>query len=167
MKDLIERVLRKYELHYHVIQSNLSQPTPIEVYVTGAVQMPDSIVSLPPGSRALDAITAAGGMTEEAHIEDASDLERLLYHGDEIYVQDSDTAGEEEAPRPKGIVVRVNFATAEELEVLPGIGPELAQRIIQFREEKGAFIGLDHLDKVPGIGPLTLEEIADMVSFDW
>ncbi|MCX7598017.1 MAG: helix-hairpin-helix domain-containing protein [Armatimonadetes bacterium] len=61
--------------------------------------------------------------------------------------------------------VNVNVATAKELEVLPGIGPKLAQRIVQYRAQYGPFAGPEDLTKVDGIGPAKMERIKPFVSF--
>ena len=53
----------------------------------------------------------------------------------------------------------VNTATAAELELLPGVGPALSKRIVEYREKNGPFANLSELDKVQGIGPKMLEKI--------
>lgn len=58
----------------------------------------------------------------------------------------------------------LNRASAEELEKLPGIGPVLAQRIVEWRETHGPFQKVEDLLQVPGIGPNTLARIKDLVS---
>ncbi|MBS1723399.1 MAG: helix-hairpin-helix domain-containing protein [Armatimonadetes bacterium] len=62
-------------------------------------------------------------------------------------------------PRPAYGSVNINTGTQEDLESLPGIGPALAQRILQYRTSSGGFRSLDELDNVKGIGPKKLEEI--------
>lgn len=60
-------------------------------------------------------------------------------------------------------VININTATAAELELLPGIGPALAARIIEHREKYGAFRSVDELDRVKGIGPKILERVRSLV----
>jgi competence protein ComEA len=57
------------------------------------------------------------------------------------------------------VVIRVNSASSEELQELPGIGPALAERIIEHRQVNGAFRSLEDLEEVSGIGPKTIEQI--------
>ncbi len=70
-----------------------------------------------------------------------------------------------EAPSPKenvppaGKLIDINSATAKELERLPRIGPQIAGRIVAYREENGAFKRIDDITKVKGIGPKTLERL--------
>jgi competence protein ComEA len=59
--------------------------------------------------------------------------------------------------------VHLNTATLAELDALPGVGPVTAQRILDYREEKGAFQSVDELDAVSGIGPARLEQLRELV----
>ena len=72
-------------------------------------------------------------------------------------------AAEEALPAASGII-NINTATAEQLQTLPGIGPVLAGRIIDYREEKGGFETIGELANVSGIGQMRLEEIWDYVT---
>ena len=72
-------------------------------------------------------------------------------------------AVEETLPAASGII-NINTATAEQLQTLPGIGPVLAGRIIDYREEKGGFETIGELANVSGIGQMRLEEIWDYVT---
>lgn len=64
------------------------------------------------------------------------------------------------------LTVAVNRATAEELVSLPGIGPKLAQRIVEERNRGGRFVTLSDLSRVKGITPKTLERLKNSVRFD-
>ncbi len=152
-------------------------PGPIQVYVTGAVQNPESLVTVPYGSRVIDAIEAAGGLAAAADQERVN-LAQLLRDGDQVHVfyasvgpvQDSGSAaapGEVALPTPNDTgIIYINTASVEELDRLPRIGVAIAERIIAYREEHGPFLSLDDLANVSGIGPATLRELAPLVSFE-
>lgn len=74
-----------------------------------------------------------------------------------------ETASDTEAPTESGIV-DINTATSEQLQTLPGIGPVLAQRIIDYREANGPFQSIGELINVTGIGEKKLESIWDLVT---
>ncbi len=69
---------------------------------------------------------------------------------------------ETEPPAPA--IININTATAEELDTLPGIGPTLAERIIQYRTDNGPFATPEEICNVSGIGQKTLEEIYDRIT---
>ncbi len=142
-------------------------PAPITVYVTGEVLQP-GLFTMPPGSRVLDAINAAGGATDVADLEWIN-LAGILRDGDQVHVfAQGESPGEAQAIATSagGTVIYINTATAEELEALPGVGPALAQEIIAYREANGPFTSMEDLDNVPGIGPTRLEQWADLISFE-
>ncbi len=71
-------------------------------------------------------------------------------------------------PAAGGLATRLdlNRATGEELQTLPGIGPSIAQRILDYRREKGPFRRAEDLEQVPGIGPRLRERLEPLVRFD-
>jgi len=140
-------------------------PAPITVYVTGAVARPQSLVTLPAGSRVQDALAAAGGAAAEADL-NAVNLAGLLRDGDQVFVPALSAAGNPLPTTMGGPKVRINLATAEELDALPGIGASTAAAIVAYREQNGPFTALADLDNVEGIGPALLEDIADLIVFD-
>ncbi|MGK2347977.1 ComEA family DNA-binding protein [Actinomyces sp. W5033] len=147
----------------------------VAVHVAGAVVSP-GVVVLAAGARVADAIDAAGGAVPEADT-DQLNLARVLTDGEQVRVprQGEETltvsAGQGPAqPRQDGaggpsVPGRVNLNTADatELETLPGIGPALAQRILSYRAEHGAFTSVDELTAVSGIGSARLEALRDLV----
>ena len=146
-------------------------PAPIQVYVTGAVNEPETTLTLPHGSRVADALEAVGGTTEDADMERVN-LAAIVRDGDQIHVPSVNEApiNDESAstlPTPSGGErIFINTATVEELQTLPGIGPAMAQRIIDYRDANGPFTRIEDLDNVEGMGPATLEEIEPLISFE-
>lgn len=131
----------------------------ITIDVQGAVARP-GVYKLTIGSRVVDAIKAAGGVTKAG---DPSDLNqaRIIADGEQIYVYaksgTSSTKKTAVKVKPKTpSVVLVNRASAKEFEALDGIGPVLASRIIAYRKANGPFATVEDLLKVPGIGTGTL-----------
>ena len=130
------------------------------VYVSGAVATP-GVLTLPASSRVTDAITAAGGALEDADL-DTINLARPLTDGEHIRI--SRIGETPPAPTANGdathpACVRLDTATATDLQTLPGIGPALADRIINYRATHPHIATVDALDDVPGIGPSLIEKI--------
>ena len=148
-----------------------AEPTPtpsvLFVHVAGWVRSP-GVYEVREGDRVIDAIELAGGPKPKAQLTGLN-LAALLTDGQQILVPGPATSttappGVGTAPDAGSTLVNVNTAAAEELETLPGIGEVLAQAIIAYREEHGPFTSVDELDEVSGIGPVTLEEIRDLVT---
>lgn len=140
-------------------------PGPVTVYVTGAVQQPEMTLSLPAGSRVQDAIDAAGGALVNADLERVN-LAAVLRDGDQVHVPALGDTNVVLATPNSGGLVAINRATAEELQTLPGVGPALAGRIIEYRQANGPFADLAALDEVSGIGPAMLDNLKDLIVFD-
>ena len=141
----------------------------IVVHVVGAVVSP-GVVVLADGARVADAIAAAGGAASDADTEQLN-LARVLGDGEQVRVPHageqlvapdpgpSPPGGVSGGSTPGGGVVNINTAGAAELEALPGIGPALAARIVEYRDGHGPFASVDDLTDVPGIGPAKLEAL--------
>lgn len=135
-----------------------STPASIYVHVLGAVAEP-GLYRLAAESRVMDAITAAGGLRDDAD-DSAINLARFVTDGEQLRVP---VEGEKETQDAEDGLVDLNAADAEELETLPRIGPALAARVIAWREENGGFRSVDDLRNVPGIGEKTFEGLKDLV----
>lgn len=156
----------------------------IYVYITGEVNNP-GIVVLPIGSRIVDAIDYAGGITQKADIMKVN-LVYMLQDGMKVNIPSSIelknnpnfeyitmSSGDEKNDSNKNATtvdtksesafkvsnVNINTATQTELETLPGIGPSLALKIINYRKENGKFKSIEELKSVNGIGENKYEEI--------
>lgn len=126
----------------------------ITVHVAGAVRHP-GLVRLPDGDRVGDAIDAAGGMRGAAD-PDGVNLAAKLADGQQIVVPTRAAAG---ASGAAGGAVSLSSATVEQLDQLDGIGPGLAQKIVDARAQRGGFASVDELGEVPGIGDKRLESL--------
>ena len=82
----------------------------------------------------------------------------------ESHAQLSQSAVLDGHPTPARLLIDLNTAGADELELLPSIGPKLAQRILDDRAENGPYESLKDLDRVSGIGPKTIARVADWVT---
>jgi competence protein ComEA len=140
---------------------------PVVVSVVGLVARP-GLVTLPPGSRVADAVKAAGGLLPEADPA-MINLAALVTDGQQIAVGVPGAAaaatgsGGAGGASVAGSKLDLNAATVADLDGLPGIGPVLAQRIVDFRTTQGPFRSVDDLDDVPGIGPAVFGELVDLV----
>jgi competence protein ComEA len=131
------------------------------VHVVGAVREP-GLYRLREGSRVADAVERAGGATPKADLA-LVNLAAPVADGTQVLVparSRSPAGGDGSAEAGP---VHLNTATVEELDTLPGVGPVTAQKIVDFRQENGAFASVDELDAVPGIGPARLEELRKLV----
>ena len=120
----------------------------VYIYVCGAVSAP-GVYALPSGSRIFEALSLAGGLTEDADLTVINQAEPVT-DGMMIRIPvEGETVAE--AAEPSDGRINLNTATAEELMTLPGIGTSKAESIIAYREEHGAFGDITELMQIPGI----------------
>jgi competence protein ComEA len=157
---------------------------PVVVSVVGLVHKP-GLVTLAPGARIADALTAAGGALDGADLIGLN-MARRVADGEQIIVGIAAAPGQPTAmgsstssgpataaptdapstagkPSASGGLVDLNTATVEELDTLPGIGPVTAAAIIAWRDANGRFTSVDQLGDVDGIGPARLEKLRALV----
>lgn len=147
----------------------------IVVHITGEVNKP-GIVILNKNSRIADAINKAGGATKEADLNQIN-LAYILEDGQKIYIPNKNEKIDEDEyitegngnnignnSQKEGEKVNINEAMQTELEELPGIGPSLASRIIEYREQNGDFKKIEELQNVKGIGDAKYNDLKDKVT---
>ena len=151
------------------------------IHITGSVKNP-GIVKLKEGSRIEDAIEAAGGLTENADItkvnlayvvedgtkikipsaseEDIGDEDIIdSKSGDNIIIEENTVSSNNSTQ-----TININKATEKEFETLPGIGPSLASKIIEYRNQNGKFGSIEDIKNVNGIGDSKYEKIKDLIT---
>ena len=146
----------------------------VVVHVVGRVRHP-GVRQLTVGSRVTDAIQAAGGATDKADLS-ALNLARVLVDGEQVRVP---AVGDPVAPvspagpggtggagagGAAGAPVSLNTADVAALDTLPGVGPVLAQRILDWRTAHGRFTSIDELGEVSGIGEKLLAQLSPLVT---
>lgn len=150
---------------------------PIIIHIAGAVKNP-GVYRLKPTDRIVDAVEIAGGATEEANL-DLINLAALLEDGQKIivpYKTYSETGEEINANAynqvtnayPSSLAststkININTADVTGLQTLPGIGPVLSERIIEYRNQNGLFGVIDDIKDVSGIGEKKFEGIKDLI----
>jgi competence protein ComEA len=139
----------------------------VVVHVVGAVRRP-GLYELPEGSRVDRAIRRAGGPKTKAALE-LLNLAAPLADGQQVVLPTRATppaaveAAEGVAPTGASSPIHLNTATFAELDLLPGVGPVTAQKILDYRQAHGAFRSVEELDAVAGIGPTRLEQLRELV----
>lgn len=133
----------------------------ILVHVCGAVHEP-GVISLQVGSRVIDAVTLAGGMTADADL-DYLNLAAVLKDGEKIYVPTRQEVLLWEEEKAQTELVNINTANETQLCTLPGIGESKAKDIIAYREANGEFQSIEEIMKVPGIKESLFQKVKDLI----
>ena len=142
---------------------NQVEQSKLIINVAGKVKSP-GVYQLPPGSRVIDAIEAAGNHLKGVDISDIN-LARLLVDGEQILVGGNRLQSSKSVARKITVdnPLDINRATLAQLDTLPGIGPVTAQRIIDHRNKVGRINALDELKKISGLGGAKFEEIKSLL----
>jgi competence protein ComEA len=140
------------------------RPEPgVYVHVAGAVRRP-GLVRVPAGSRVAEALARAGGPSRKADLTGVN-LAAQVEDGQQVVVPAAGTLPSAAVISPgaaaAGPKPSLGSATPEQLDEIDGIGPTLAERIIEYRTENGGFGSLDELQEVEGIGEKRLETLRE------
>lgn len=140
----------------------------ITIYVTGAVNKP-GLVKVPEGARAAEAVNACGGLLPIADSEKIN-MAQSLKDGQQLRVPERTAAGKPDSAKAEkskgadsGEKVNINTADEKTLDTLPGIGPAMAKRIIEYRETEGAFQSIEDIKKIRGIGEAKFAKMKDKI----
>ncbi|WP_308354857.1 ComEA family DNA-binding protein [Streptomyces sp. Je 1-79] len=143
-------------------------PSGVVVDVSGKVRRP-GVLTLPPGSRVADALRAAGGVRPGTDLTGLNRA-RILMDGEQVAVgvpaaaaAAGGGAGAGVAPGTRAAPLSLSTATVEQLDTLPGVGPVLAQHIVDHRTEHGGFRSVAELREVNGIGERRFADLAPLV----
>lgn len=191
LRDTTEEISNQ-DLEINNTQENNQTNETIVVHVSGAVNI-EGIVELDSGSRIANAIEKAGGIKENADmtdinlaypLEDGMKIHIPTKEETEAYKNNENTPAESYVTAASGGVnskeatnstpsstsdtaskkVNINTATQEELDALPGIGPSIASKIIDYREQNGKFNSIEEIKEVSGIGEAKYEKIKDSIT---
>jgi competence protein ComEA len=139
-----------------------ADPGHVTLHVSGEVASPGLVV-VAENARVADAIAAAGGSTRAADLASIN-IAAPVQDGDQIVIPSLAERTSAAGSAADDGRVRINRATAQELEELPGVGPVLAARIAAYRDENGLFRSVEDLLDVPGIGEGKLATLRDSVA---
>ena len=158
-------------------EPKIVEKMPIIVHIAGAIKKP-GVYQLKENNRIIDAIQMAGGATEDANL-DAINLAAFIHDSQKIIVpfvtlHDPDKNDKNsvfitaETPYSSNSIqsskeININIVDAAALQCLPGIGPVLAERIIDYRQKNGLFGTIDNIKEVSGIGDKKFEGIKDLI----
>jgi len=150
-------------------KGNEEKSNEIVIYISGAVNKP-GVFKLAQNARVIDAVTLAGGLTPEADVT-KTNMAQLVKDGMHINVVAkapvSQSNGTSTPPVSIGKgqgMININSADKTALDTLPGVGPALAERIVEYRQTNGGFSDIEGLKKVPGVSSSKFEKMKDKIT---
>lgn len=148
------------------------------IHISGAVHQP-GVYQLSKGKRIIDAVKIAGEATEKANF-DAVNLAAPIYDGQKIiipyFLENGEIGSEINRSADLNLsnpgypysqnnkLININISSARELELLDGIGPALAERIVEYRKNNGPFGKIEDIRNVTGIGEKRFDAIKEMIT---
>lgn len=147
---------------------NYNNTKDIYIDISGAVKIP-GIYKLKSGDRVQDALIKSGNLLENAHkewIQKKLNLASTLSDGQKIYIpfESESILGLQNQTNTN--LININQATASELEKLPRIGPAIATKIVEYRQNNGNFNSIEDIKQVPGISESLYQDIASLITTD-
>lgn len=139
----------------------------IYVDIGGQVKNP-GVYTVKEGTRVFEVIEKAGGLTEDASIEQINQAEAVT-DGQKIVIPSSEDVQQSLMPqtasgKDSSGLVNINSADSQTLQEIPGVGPATAEKIIAYRTENGRFSSIEDLKNVSGIGDKTFEKMKDKIT---
>lgn len=153
---------------------NENKSKEIRIFVSGEVKNP-GVVTIENSKRLIDAIDLLGGFTEEADLNKinlAMTIEDEMHYiipkiGEEINNNNNENATQNNIKSQEGnSKININIANVSDLDKLPGVGEATANKILNYREEKGQFKSIEEIKNVNGIGDKKYEDIKEMITIE-
>ncbi|MFM7138965.1 MAG: helix-hairpin-helix domain-containing protein [Actinomycetes bacterium] len=143
------------------IDSSIVEASKIKIYVSGEV-IKSGVYELPNDARLIDALNIAGGLSKNGIIGE-NNLARVLQDGEQINFENKNNPIKNNVAKNLKQLncVNLNDSDLKQLDALPGVGPVLAQRILDYRETNGRFAEVSQLSNVEGIGKSKLKTISE------
>ena len=147
-----------------LLQPEKETQSMVRVDIEGGIKKP-GVYELEEGAILQDLVNLAGGFSKNADtiaVAQEINLAKILVDGEKIFIPVKTKSAKQESSTNK---ININTAEKSDLIKLPGIGPVLAQRIIDFKNQKGRIDSLEELEQVKGIGASLVQKIRDLIEF--
>lgn len=158
----------------NILETSEIEKEYIKIHITGQVKN-SGIIELEKGERISDAIEKAGGTTELADLDNVN-LAYVLEDGQKLYIPNKEEKNEQYIWTENGeniieetkissvnSVININKADKQQLQNIPGVGPSMAERIVNYREENGKFKSVEELKNISGIGEKKFESMKEYI----